>query len=287
MAQALWALNLVWQAVAAGFAFSYAVTLGAFFQWQVRAGDDEFFTRVYTPFRTALGLKWRYRLFMPFGPALTAAGGGHLSPCPGHLGTQRVRNLRSSGGQRPRARQRLAPLAGLPHPTSRKQTMRYFAQYIVGRNGPIDVFLQPQTPRLIAEEVARKLTSPAYLDGARHFAVVVWALPDGMTHMDEVPESSPARATFIQCGGSAAAMSVEIRVTHEDDSYEHYAVAREPVTDPGAWTTITWDNGGPEPFSLRLHPEEVFTGEQAAPVFRAYIEDGALPPARLLRRLDV
>lgn len=73
MAQALWALNLVWQAVAAGFAFSYAVTLGAFFQWQVRAGDDEFFTRVYTPFRTTLRLKWRYRLFMPFGPALTAA----------------------------------------------------------------------------------------------------------------------------------------------------------------------------------------------------------------------
>ena len=33
MAQALWVLNLVWQAVAAGVAFSYAVTLGAFFQW--------------------------------------------------------------------------------------------------------------------------------------------------------------------------------------------------------------------------------------------------------------
>ena len=108
-----------------------------------------------------------------------------------------------------------------------------------------------------------------------------------MTHMDDVPESSPARATFIQCGGSSAAMSVEIRVTHEDDSYEHYAVAREPVADPGTWTTITWDNGSPEPFSLRLHPEEVFTGEQATPVFRAYIEDGALPPAGLLRRLDV
>ena len=51
--------------------------------------------------------------------------------------------------------------------------MRYFAQYIVGRNGPIDVFLQPQTPQLIADEVTRKLTSPTYLDGERHFAVVV------------------------------------------------------------------------------------------------------------------
>ena len=38
---------------------------------------------------------------------------------------------------------------------------------------------------------------------------------------------------------------------------------------------------------LFLHPEEVFTGEQAAPVFRAYIEDGVLPPAELLRRLDI
>ena len=157
--------------------------------------------------------------------------------------------------------------------------MRYFAEYIVGRNGPIDVFLQPQTPQLVADEVARKLTSPAYLDGARHFAVVVWALPEGTSHIDEVPESSPARATYIQCGGSTNAMSIEIRVTHKDDSYQHYTVAREPVA--------TWDNGGPEPFSLRLHPEEVFTGEQAAPVFRAYIEDGALPPAELLRRLDV
>ena len=108
-----------------------------------------------------------------------------------------------------------------------------------------------------------------------------------MTHIDEVPESSPAWATFIQCGGSAAAMSVEIRVTHEDDSYEHYTVAREPVTDPEAWTTVSWDNGNPEPFTIQVHPEEVFTGEQAAPVFRTYIEDGALPPAELLRRLDV
>ena len=48
--------------------------------------------------------------------------------------------------------------------------MRYFAEYIVGRNGPIDIFLQPQTPQLIADEVVRKLTSHNYLDGKRHFA---------------------------------------------------------------------------------------------------------------------
>ena len=160
--------------------------------------------------------------------------------------------------------------------------MRYFAEYIVGRNGPIDVFLQPQTPQLVADEVARKLTSPAYLDGARHFAVVVWALPEGVDHVDDVPHDSVALSNYMQCGGSTQAMTVEVRVTQEDGSYEHYVVARKPVADPDAWTTITYNNT-----PLQVHPEEVFTGEQAAPVFRAYIEDGVIPPRELLRTLDI
>lgn len=125
------------------------------------------------------------------------------------------------------------------------------------------------------------------MDGVKHFSMLVWALPEGVTHIDDVPRSSPARATYIQCGGSAEAMTIEIRVTHDDGSYEQYTVAREPVTDPEAWTTVSWDNGGPEPYTIQVHPQEVFTGEQAALVFRAYIEDNALPPADLLRRIDV
>nr|WP_232022941.1 NTP pyrophosphohydrolase [Actinomyces viscosus] len=131
------------------------------------------------------------------------------------------------------------------------------------------------------------MSTSRFMDGVKHFSMLVWALPEGVWHVDDVPRSSPARATYIQCGGSTEAMTVEIRVTHEDNSYEQYAVAREPVADPEAWTTVSWDNGGAEPFTIQVHPEEVFTGEQAVPVFRAYIEDGTLPPADLLRRLDI
>ena len=46
-------------------------------------------------------------------------------------------------------------------------------------------------------------------------------------------------------------MTIEIRITHEDGSYEQYAVAREPVTDPTAWTTVSWDNRGPELFTIK------------------------------------
>ncbi|WP_233188119.1 hypothetical protein [Actinomyces qiguomingii] len=49
----------------------------------------------------------------------------------------------------------------------------------------------------------------------------------------------------------------------------------------------SWDNGSPEPYTIDLHPEEIFTGEQAVPVFRDYIINGQLPEPQLLRTIDV
>ena len=89
------------------------------------------------------------------------------------------------------------------------------------------------------------------MGGVKHFSILVWALPEGAIHVDDVPRSSPAWATYIQHGGSTKAMTIEIRITHEDGSYEQYAVAREPVTDPTAWTTAPWDNREPEPFTIK------------------------------------
>ncbi|OLO92920.1 NTP pyrophosphohydrolase [Actinomyces naeslundii] len=165
--------------------------------------------------------------------------------------------------------------------------MRRFAYETNGKNGRVETFFLPQTPQEFASRATRRVSSSKFMDGVKHFSMLVWALPEGVTHIDDVPRSSPARATYIQCGGSTEAMTIEIRVTHDNDSYSHYVVAREPVTDPKAWTTVSWDNGNPEPYTIQVHPEEVFTGEQAALVFRAYIEDNALPPADLLRRIDV
>lgn len=164
--------------------------------------------------------------------------------------------------------------------------MRYFARETNGEDGPIEDFFMPQTPQEFAKRIARSLTSPNFLDGKYVFSLVVWGLPEGVFHVDDVPRSSPARGTYIQCGGSTEAMTIEIRITHDDNSYEQYTVARQPVVDPEAWVTVSWDNGGPVPFNIQVHPEEIFTGEQAVPVFRAYIENNLLPPAELLRRIN-
>ena len=159
--------------------------------------------------------------------------------------------------------------------------MKYFAYIVVGRTG-YDGFDVPQTPQSFADDTEQRLTEPDFLEGYKRYALVVWALPEGVDHVDDVPHDSVALSNYMQCGGSTEAMTVEVRVTQEDGSYEHYVVARKPVADPDAWTTIMYNNT-----PLQVHPEEVFTGEQAAPVFRAYIEDGVIPPRELLRTLDI
>ena len=159
--------------------------------------------------------------------------------------------------------------------------MKYFAYIVVGKTG-YDGFDVPQTPQSFADDTEQRLTEPDFLEGYKRYALVVWALPEGVDHVDDVPHDSVALSNYMQCGGSTQAMTVEVRVTQEDGSYEHYVVARKPVADPDVWTTITYNNT-----PLQVHPEEVFTGEQAAPVFRAYIEDGVIPPRELLRTLDI
>lgn len=148
-------------------------------------------------------------------------------------------------------------------------------------------FLTPQTPNIIFNEIKDQLESPKFLRLGGFFSFGVCALPEGVMWPEDVPKNDPSLNSYMQVAGVHEAMTVEVRVSDGSDSYTHYAVAREPVTDPEAWTTVSWDNGNPEPFTIQVHPEEVFTGEQAVPVFRAYIEEGALPPPELLRRIDV
>ena len=165
--------------------------------------------------------------------------------------------------------------------------MKRFATSVLHADvGEVEQFSLPQTPQSIADDVCKSLTAPRYFDGSRRFAMVVWALPEGAAYPEDVPEGHPARSTYIQCAGSTRAMTIEIRLTHQDGSYQHWVVAREPVADPDKWVSIEWE-GPLGSFAIHVHPEEVFTGEQAVPVFHDYIVGGTLPPPELLRPLDI
>ena len=164
---------------------------------------------------------------------------------------------------------------------------RYVLRTVDVDAGAMDSYRRPQDAESFAERVAACLTAPRYLDGFQRFCVVVWPLPDGVSDPTNMPCRSQGLTDYIQCGGSTRAVSVEIRVSGEDGSYQHWAVARQPIADPGKWVDIEWDTSADKPSTTRVHPEEVFTGDQAAPVFHDYIVDGALPDPALLRPLDI
>lgn len=147
-------------------------------------------------------------------------------------------------------------------------------------------FMNPQTPQEIADKVIQDLNNPTFLSDTRHFAFGVDQLPEGINFPEDMPPDPPEQY-YIQAGGSHQAMALEIRVPHPTDGYRQYAVAREPVQDPNAWVTLSWDNGGKEPFTLHLHPEEIFTAEQATPIFTNFILNNQLPPSNLLRHIDI
>ena len=101
--------------------------------------------------------------------------------------------------------------------------MTYFAYRVVGKT-EYNGFDVPQTPQSFADDTEQRLTDPDFLEGDKRFALVVWALPEGVNHVDDVPHDSVAHGNYIQCAGSTHAMTVEIRVTAEDGSYEQYTV---------------------------------------------------------------
>ena len=72
--------------------------------------------------------------------------------------------------------------------------------------------------------------------------------------------------------------TVEIRLTGEDGSSQHYVVAREPVADPDKWVSAEWE-GPLGSFAIRVHPEEVFTGHRGR-THLPRLHRGRHPPAR-------
>ena len=165
--------------------------------------------------------------------------------------------------------------------------MRRLATWTISsKTGRSDIFTLPQTPEKIADEMSRWLTAPRFLTGEKRFALGVWALPEGRDFPDDLPEAEQSNF-YMQAGGSNRAMTVDVRVPDPVSGYAHYVVAREPVKDPDAWVPLSWNNGGDEPFTTHVHPEEVFTGQQAVPVFRTYILTGQTPPPTHLRRINI
>lgn len=159
---------------------------------------------------------------------------------------------------------------------------------VSARNGTMAASWDSLTPEEFIEQTTTRLTDPHFLDGKRRFAIIVERIPEGMTATD-LGSIPPESSNYIQSAGSAEAMIIEIRESHGDGTYTQFRVLREPVADENEWAVISW-KFGPSASDINeetVHPEEIFTGEQAAEVYRAYMERNELPAPELRRVIDI
>lgn len=117
-------------------------------------------------------------------------------------------------------------------------------------------------------------------DGVERFALTLWALPSGMDY-DKAVKCGKDALEFIQAGGSAEALTVDMRKsggTRWGVDWVRYVVGRP--------------HGGDEPLDVPIKlprvtefvgRSEVFTPDEAAELFYSYYKTGDIPPGYTLR----
>ncbi|MET4429709.1 hypothetical protein [Mycolicibacterium sp. 624] len=95
-------------------------------------------------------------------------------------------------------------------------------------------------------------------------------------------EISEASSTYIQSGGSAERLSVEIR-RREGNRYRQYVVGH--FGPSGELTTERILLGPHEPLVVRS--SEVFDADEAAQLFLSWFKVGAIPDGYSLRELNI
>lgn len=128
---------------------------------------------------------------------------------------------------------------------------------------------------------ARIPMSLTKLNGESLFAYSLWRQPEGEEWGDRLPKGWPHE--YLQSAGTAVGMSIEIRAL-EHDEYRQYAVGRGGERSTAQDQVIVW---GPNRRELTLSADEVFTAEEAAPVYLAYYRSGTIPDGYSLRLLDL
>jgi len=109
------------------------------------------------------------------------------------------------------------------------------------------------------------------IDGDRHFAVSLWALPPGtpvdLVNRDEWPQE------YIQAAGEdQRRLTVEVRRRDDAGGYEQFVVGRPRATPEAPTETISWPGG-----NSAVTPGEVLTADEVVDLFTAYYGTGAVP----------
>jgi hypothetical protein len=111
------------------------------------------------------------------------------------------------------------------------------------------------------------------LDGGRHFAVSLWALPPG-TPIDLVKHDEWPQEYIQAAGEDGQRLTAEVRQRDDAGGYEQFVIGRSATSSEALTETISWSGG-----SSAVTPSEVLTTDEVVELFLAYYHSGTVPPA--------
>lgn len=119
------------------------------------------------------------------------------------------------------------------------------------------------------------------MNASSFWAYSLWRAPEGADLLQSIPFSDE----YMQCAGTAEALTIEVRYVGPDGTPHQYTVGRPGGDLTGEPTeVIHWDEGR---YSTTVYPHEVFTADEAAVVFYTYFLTDKVAQPYVLRELDM
>jgi len=130
------------------------------------------------------------------------------------------------------------------------------------------------------EQIRRML---GLLDGKERFSYSLWFVPDdaGWPDAPGYNEDEHGRE-YLQSAGTADGMTVELRRLEEDGQYHQYVVGKPGSEGQSLDREVKYDE-----YTLNVRPGEVFTADEATPIFYTYFQENTVPGGLVLRELDL
>lgn len=129
-------------------------------------------------------------------------------------------------------------------------------------------------PRRVHEEIRHRLQM---LDAHERFSIIMWKIPENVPFASINPNEV---REYIQCGGSAERMTVEIR--HLEQGVARQEVVGRPISEAPAGDPkeeIPFGGG----YGVRVYPNEAFDAAEAGDLFVSYYETGDVPSTYVKR----
>lgn len=117
--------------------------------------------------------------------------------------------------------------------------------------------------------------------GEDAFAYKLGAYPPGLKSITIPDGWRPPQ--YIQCGGSAEALAIEVRIVGDDGVARQFAVGRGGDRGSEPSVRIPYGDG----HGVTVFPDEVFEQEEAGDIFYRYFQTGSVGEQYTLRELDL